>query len=196
MSNKLKIALQTIQQLKDKFISNSESVIKDFGKFKMLSESQINWKPSQKNWSIAECVDHLIVTNNLYLKEFEKQFSEKKVTTDCSKTEVKHKWLSKYIIKSVDPSNSKKSNTFAVFMPASSNHSKNVFDDFYDLQKRLINLVRFAEDLNLNEYVMSSPAVKIVKETFSDVLEIIHLHDRRHFNQAEKIFNHPNFPKN
>ena len=43
---------------------------------------------------------------------------------------------------------------------------------------------------------MSSPAAKIIKENFSDVLEIIRLHDRRHFNQAEKLFNHPNFPKN
>ena len=70
--------MQSIQQLKDRFISDTESVIKDFGKFKTLSESQINWKPSPENWSIAECVDHLIVTNKLYLKEFEKQFSEKK----------------------------------------------------------------------------------------------------------------------
>ena len=94
--------MQTIQQLKHKFISDTESVIKDFEKFKILSESQINWKPSLGNWSIAECVDHLIVTNKLYLKEFEKQFGEKRIEKDCSKTEVQHKWLSRFIIKSVD----------------------------------------------------------------------------------------------
>ena len=81
-------------------------------------------------------------------------------------------------------------------MPSTSNHSKKVFNGFSDLQNKLINIVRFAEDLNLNEYVMSSPAAKIIKENFSDVLEIIRLHDRRHFNQAEKIYNYPNFPKN
>ena len=196
MKNKLKITLQTIQQLKDKFITDTELVIKDFEKFKMLSEAQINWKPSQANWSIAECVDHLLVTNRLYLTEFKKKFDEKRIITDCAKTKVQHKWLSKFIIKSVDPSNSKKVNTFAVFMPSKSNYSKKVLDEFSDLQNKLINLLRFAEDLNLNEYVMSSPAAKIIKENFCDVLEIIRLHDRRHFNQAEKLFNHPNFPKN
>lgn len=188
--------MQTIQQLKDKFITDTESVIKDFGKFKMLSESQINWKPSLENWSIAECVDHLSVTNKLYLEEFEKQFGEKRIETDCSKTEAQHKWLSKFIIKSVDPANAKKVSTFSVFMPSLSNHSKQVFDSFSNLQNQFIHLLRTAKNLNLNEYVMSSPAAKIIKENFCDVLEIIRLHDRRHFNQAEKLFNHPNFPKN
>lgn len=188
--------MQTIQQLKDQFLSETQSIINDFQKFTGLTENQINWKPSQKSWSIAECVDHLIVTNNLYTKEIEKQFYEKKIIADCSKTEVKHKWLSKFIIKSVDPLNMKKVGTFPVFMPSSSNYSKDVFKRFFDLQNQLINLIKTSEGLNLNKYVMSSPAAKIIKENFCDVLEIIRLHDRRHFNQTEKLFYHPNFPKN
>jgi len=81
-------------------------------------------------------------------------------------------------------------------MPSISSHSKDVLDKFSDMQNQFINLLITAEKLNLNEYVMSSPAAKIIKENFCDVLEIIRLHDRRHFNQAEKLFNHPNFPKN
>ena len=188
--------METIQQLKDKFISETESVIKDFGKFKSLSEDQINWKPSADSWSIAECVDHLIVTNKLYFNEFEKQFAEKQIKTDYSKAQVKHKWLSKFIIKSVDPTNIKKVKTRPVFMPSRSKHTKEVFNSFSEVQNGLINLVSTAMNLDLNKYVMSSPAAKIIKENFCDVLKIIRLHDRRHFNQAERLFNDPNFPKN
>ncbi len=196
MKNKLKITLQTIQQLQDKFITDTESVLKDFGKFKSLTEDQINWRPDTGCWSIAECIDHLLVTNRLYLTEFEKQLDEKQIKTDYSKTEVKHKWLSKFIIKSVDPLNIKKTKTFHVFMPSMSLYTKNVFDHFYEVETNLVNLVSSAKDLDFNKYVMSSPAAKIIKENFCDVLEIIRLHDRRHFNQAEKLFNHPRFPKN
>lgn len=188
--------MQTIQQLKEKFIFDSESVLKDFGKFKSLSEYQINWKPAESSWSIAECVDHLIVTNKLYLNEFEKQFAAKQIITDCSITEVKHKWLCKFIIKGVDPANIKKSKTFPVFMPSMSKYKKDVFDNFIEMQNNFINLVSMSKDLDLNKYVMSSPAAKVIKENFCDVLEIIRLHDRRHFNQAKRVFNHPNFPKN
>lgn len=195
MINKLRIALQTIQQLKEKFISDTESVLKDFGKFQSLSEDQINWKPWDGHWSIAECVDHLVVTNKLYLNEIEKQFAEKQLKTDYSKAEVKHKWLCKFIIKGVDPANIKKSKTFPVFMPLMSKYKKDVFDAFFEVQSNLMNLFSSAKDLDLNKYVMSSPAAKIIKENFCDVLEIIRLHNRRHFNQAERVFNHPNFPK-
>lgn len=188
--------MQTIQQLKEKFISDTESVIKEFSKFKSLSEHQINWKPANGSWSIAECVDHLAVTNKIYLNEIEKQFSVKQIKADCSKAEVKHKWLCKFIIKGVDPVNIKKSKTFSVFLPSMSRYKRDVFDNLIDVQNNLINLVSSAKDLDLNKYVMSSPAAKIVKENFCDVLEIIRLHDRRHFNQAERVFNHLNFPKN
>jgi len=188
--------LETIQQLKDKFISDTESVIKDFSKFKLLSEDQINWKPSAESWSIAECVDHIIVTNKLYFNEFEKQFAEKQLKTNYSKAQVKHKWLSKFIIKSVDPANIKKVKTFAVFMPSKSKRTKDVFNSLIEVQNGLINILSTAMDLDLNKYVMSSPAAKIIKENFCDVLEIIRLHDRRHLNQTERLFNHTNFPKN
>lgn len=188
--------MKTIQQLKDKFISDTESTLKDFGKFKSLSEDQINWKPAAGSWSIAECIDHLIVTNKLYLNEIEKQFAAKQIKIEYSRSEVKHKWLSKFIIKAVEPSNIKKAKTFPVFMPSMSKYGKEVFNYFYEVQNNLINLVSSAKDLDFNKYVMSSPAAKIIKENFCDVLEIIRLHDRRHFNQAEKLINHPNFPKN
>jgi len=186
----------TIHQLKDKFISDTESVIRDFGKFKSLSDIQINWKPNKQTWSIAECIDHLAITNKLYLAEFEKQFSKEQIKTDCLVTKAKHRLVSKFIIKSVNPDNIKKVKTFPVFMPSMSKYRKDVFDYFFEIQNNLINLVSSAKDLDLNKYVMSSPAAKIIKENYCDVLEIIRLHDRRHFNQAQKLINHPNFPKN
>lgn len=188
--------MQTIQQLKDNFKADTETVLKDFGKFKDLSINQINWKPSSESWSIAEGIDHLIVTNKLYLAEFEKQFTQKQIITDCANTKVKHKMLSKFIIKSVNPANVKKVKTFSVFMPSKSDHSLNVFEEFKRIQTDLINIVFANKDLDFNRYVMSSPAAKIIKENFCDVLEIIRLHDRRHLNQAERVLNHSNFPEN
>lgn len=188
--------MQTIQQLIDKFISDSEETINNFRKLKSLSENQINWKPSSESWSIAECINHLIVTNTLYLNELEKQLSQKKIKADCSEVKVKHKFLAKFIIKSVDPVNLKKVKTFTVFNPTKSTFTIEVIDEYLSLQSHFIKVVKSSNDFNLNEYIMSSPAVKIIKENFCDVLEIVRLHDKRHFNQANRILNHLNFPKN
>ena len=119
---------------------------------------------------------------------------QKQLTTDCSKTLVKHKFISKLLIKSVDPNNLKKVKTFGVFKPSQSNYSIEIFKKFEDLQKGFIILLRSFNNLDLNKYIMSSPASKLVKENFCDVLEIIRLHDRRHSNQAQRLLNHNNFP--
>jgi hypothetical protein len=188
--------MQTIKQLKEKFISDTELLLKDLKSFQTLSYDQLNWKPAADSWSIAECVDHLAVTNKLYLAEIEKQFAKEQIKTNCSVTLVKHRLISKFIIKSVSPNSIKKVRTFQVFMPSQSNYSEDVFSKLKEIQQSLINLISSYTDLNLNKYVMSSPAAKFVKENFCDVLEIIRLHDRRHFNQAQRVLNHPNFPKN
>jgi hypothetical protein len=36
-----------------------------------LTESQLNWKPSTEQWSIAQCLDHLTVATNEFEKYFE-----------------------------------------------------------------------------------------------------------------------------
>jgi hypothetical protein len=187
--------MQTIKQLIDIFISDTLSAIDDFNKFKSLSEKQINWKPSAESWSIAECFDHLIVTNKLYLDEFEFQFAQKQIRCNISSETVKNKFLARIIIKSVNPKNKKRVKTFNVFSPSSSFYKLDIVDKYAKLQNDFVNLITEYKDLNLNKYTMSSPAAKIIEENFCDVLEIILLHDRRHFNQANRIFNHHNFPK-
>lgn len=142
------------------------------------------------------CINHLSVTNTLYFNEIKNKFTTKQIRTDCSLTPVKHKFISKFITKYVDPSNRKKVKTFKVFMPSASKHTKDVFNKFIRIQEKLIKLISSYEEFDLNRYKMAMPASRFVKENFSDVMEIIRLHDRRQLIQAQNIFNHSNFPKN
>jgi hypothetical protein len=187
--------MQTIKQLKDKFISDSESFLTEIKKLNLLSDAQLNWKPAENLWSIAECIEHLSITNQLYFDEIEKQFSEKQIACNDEETPVKHRFFGKLIIKTVDPSNIKKTKTFSVFQPSKSFINKNSITKLIEIQKSLINLISSSVNLDTNRYSMSSPASKLVRENFSDVIEIIRLHNKRHLIQIEKLLNNDNFPK-
>src|SRR2546428_9756931 len=39
--------------------------------FGRLSGEQVNWKPSEGEWSIGQCFDHLIISNRPYVPIFE-----------------------------------------------------------------------------------------------------------------------------
>ncbi|GMU95345.1 DinB family protein [Ignavibacterium album] len=84
---------QTIKELREIFISDSESFINEINKLYSLSENELNWKATSETWSIAECIDHLAVTNKLYFNKMEKQFAEKQIICIDSKEYVKHKFL-------------------------------------------------------------------------------------------------------
>lgn len=186
--------MQTIKQLKDKFISDSETFLFEIEKLNELSDAQLNLKPTEDSWSIAECIEHLSITNKLYFDEIEKQFSEKHITCKDEETPVKHRFFGKLIIKAVDPSNIKKTKTFSVFQPSKSYITKDSITKLIEVQKSLSNLISSSVNLNTNRYSMSSPASKFIKENFSDVLEIIRLHNKRHLIQIENLLTNDNFP--
>lgn len=186
--------MQTLKQLKEQFISDSESFIIEIKKLKVLNGSQLNWKYSPERWSIAECLDHLAVTNNLYLKGILNQVTEKQVICDDSTELVRHRLFGKLIIKAVDPYNSKKTKTFKVFYPASSNYDSTVIENLIQVQKELINFVAGSVNLNFNKYSLTSPASRFIHENFCDVLEIIRLHNQRHLHQINEIISSDKFP--
>ncbi|MCL6493290.1 MAG: DinB family protein [Ignavibacterium sp.] len=187
--------MHTIKQLKDKFISDSESFLSEIKKLSELSDDQLNWKPAENLWSIAECIEHLSITNQLYFDKIEKQFSERQIACNDEETTVKHRFFGKLIIKTVDPSNIKKTKTFSVFQPSKSFITKDSITKLTEVQKSLVNLISSSVNLNTNEYSMSSPASKFVKENFSDVIEIIRLHNKRHLIQIQKLLTNDYFPK-
>ena len=39
--------------------------------FNQLSAEQINWKPSEAEWSVGQCFDHLIISNHPYFRIIE-----------------------------------------------------------------------------------------------------------------------------
>lgn len=187
--------MQTIKQLKDKFISDSESFLFEIKKLNELSDTQLNWQPNEDAWSIAECIEHLSITNQLYFDKIEKQLSEKQINCKDEETSVKHRFFGKLIIKAVAPSNIKKTKTFSVFQPSKSYITKNSITKLIEVQKSLINLISSSINLDTNRYSISSPASKLIKVNLSDVLKIIRLHNKRHLIQIEKLLTNDNFPK-
>ena len=41
-----------------------------------LNEEQLNWKSAPATWSVAQCLDHIIVNNVKYFKVFEEIISD------------------------------------------------------------------------------------------------------------------------
>jgi hypothetical protein len=181
---------QIIQECTKATQANIERAKKSFTH---LSVPQLNWKSHPDSWSVGECLSHLVNSNGLYLNKIENIINS--LPTGSEKDfAYKQSFMGKLIVRGVDPSNVKKTKTFKVFSPTSSNIQKNIIDEYISSSKKFIELNQKMLSIDLRNYKLSSPVNRLIRLNLGDPLIIIPLHDERHLNQAERVMNQKEFP--
>ena len=185
----------TSRDLIEHYISLANDNLKRMNStFTSLSEPQLNWKPEAGIWSVEECINHLVATNELYYKKM----SELVISRDTSNIrnfDYAQSLLGKLLAKAVDPQNVKKVKTFKVFNPGKSSFQRAISEEYNTVSRKIMELVRRFEGVNLKKVKFSSPVNKLIRINLGDPLIIIPKHDERHFDQAERIMNSNGFPK-
>lgn len=155
-----------------------------------LTTEQVNTRPEPQKWSIAECLNHLTLTNNTYLKvaepAIEKSIREGKYGDEVIKLGLVGKIFMKF-----EPPPKRKFKTPKLFNP--SKKEQKIFEkeivvkDFVDSKMKMIKLIERADGLNLNKIKMHSPVSKLIKVRLGDYFKIMGPHDRRHIWQAAQV---------
>lgn len=169
----------------------SENARKTFGK---LSAEQINWKPDAKSWSVGQCFEHLIVTNNLYFPNIQKVIDGKHRNNFFSKIPFGVDLIAVLMKNSLNPEQKRKMKTFQIFEPAKSNISETIIEDFTENQRKLIEMVKSVEGLEIHKIKISEPVGAALNLRLDDAFEILAMHEKRHFLQAERVMKTNGFP--
>ncbi|MCU7552607.1 DinB family protein [Chitinophagaceae bacterium LB-8] len=163
--------------------------------FSVLSLEQLNWKSAPSNWSIAQCLDHLIVFNQLYFPTFERVLHNHYKSTSWERLSPFSKVSGLLMIKLLGPGSKTKFKTPKVGQPCASELPASIVYDFAQHQHDLKNYYLALAKKNINSVVISSPASNFITYYLNDVLKLIAQHQVRHLNQSMTVFHHPNFPK-
>ena len=161
--------------------------------FGHLSPSQLNWKPSADRWSVAQCFDHLLTSNEGYLPIVDSVLAGKK-RTFWESMPVLPGLAGKLLIKSLDPANTRKMKAPKRFEPAQSDIKASVITDFVDQQGKIVEKMKATEHLALEKIVITSPAAAAITYSLMDAYRIIVVHEQRHFQQAKRVMEESGFP--
>lgn len=162
--------------------------------FGQLSASQLNWKPAAERWSVAQCFDHLLTTNNGYFPAIDDVLAGKKHTFWQSMPGLPG-LAGKMLIKYLDPASTRKIKAPKRFEPAQSDISASVINDFVEQQKRIVEKMKATQNLDLEKIVITSPAASAITYSLMDAYRIIVVHEHRHFQQAQRVTEETAFPK-
>lgn len=186
MENQIQNALAEL----DKVTAEAKSL------FGNLTAEQLNWKPSAEKWSIAQCLDHLIVSNSTYCPQFEEVSSGKHKNSFYQNIKFISKFFGNFLIKETGAIVAKPMQSPSAFVPSQSKIAASIVSDFEKHQKEFSNAIQQLEKVDLEKTIISSPALKIITYSLSDVLTIFVGHEQRHLTQAKNVLKHENFPKN
>lgn len=177
----------------NEFIKSTEVVnLTITAEFRNLTLNQLNRKPSEESWSIAECIEHLIITNYLYFNALSDAIGADKSLESDSKNVFRHTITGRLMMRYLNPDSDKKLPTTGTLKPAQSRFGSDVFDRFSEISKKLIALAEQFRTINLSSVKFHSPVSSFIRLNAGDALVILMYHDRRHLNQMKEILQHIN----
>ena len=163
--------------------------------FSLLSADQLNWKPDPSKWSIAQCLDHLIVSNSTYFPIFDKILANEYRLSFVQRLNPLKKLMGSMMSKTLGPQLVRKFHSPRIFEPSSSQINPGIVEEFSNLQNKLKNYFTKLLQPSLTKITVASPVSSIITYPLSDALKIIAGHEQRHLHQAINVLNHQNFPK-
>jgi hypothetical protein len=164
--------------------------------FGRLSAGQLNWKPAPDQWSIAQCLDHLIKANQQYFPLLEGVANGTRKKSFMEKLPVLPGFFGRLMLKTLDPSNEKKFKAPAIFKPITSQLPPSIVADFVQHQQDLTRLMRAVDRVaDHKKTIVSSPVSGLITFSLKDAISIIVVHEERHFMQAKRLLKADGFPQ-
>jgi hypothetical protein len=171
--------------------SVSERVEQTFG---ALSAAQLNWKPGEDSWSVAQCLDHLMTTNRLEFPAIENALRAGYKNPFWSKIPFLSKVCGRIGIYLFKPQNPRKFKAPKSFQPSRSDFDEKIVANFLDHQQDLIGKMERCRNLNVRKTKIVSPVSDAITYSLADAFRILVVHEQRHFEQARRVTKTKGFP--
>jgi len=161
--------------------------------FGSLSNEQLNWKPGEKSWSVAQCLDHLIKTNVQFYPEFVKLASGNRKNSFIENYSPLTGWAGRFLIKAVSEDSKKAKAPSKAIVPPS-DISEGIVDTFYDHIVEVNKKIEAVADADRRKTVVTSPFLAIFTYTLDDAYTVLVEHSKRHIRQAKRVMQAEGFP--
>jgi hypothetical protein len=157
-----------------------------------LTTEQLNWQPAPGVWSVGQCLEHLCITNELYLPPISASLENKPV---APVPQIMPGRFSDWFLRNyIEPlPQTKRASAPKKVVPAS-RIERSVLDRFVSGNQATREIIRRAAPHDVNRIRFKNPFIPGLRFTIGTGLQLICGHERRHLLQAERVRALPGFP--
>jgi hypothetical protein len=152
-----------------------------------LSASQLNWKPAPTEWSIAQCLEHLMLINADYFPILERVARGAWTPSVKERLPLLPRLFGKMVLALVQPGSTRKVQAVARFRPSTSAIPGDIVARFAAHQDTLAWHMDAAGRRDLARTIITSPVSRVVTYSLLDAYRIIVAHEGQHMAQAERV---------
>ncbi|MBK8465089.1 MAG: DinB family protein [Chloracidobacterium sp.] len=177
------------------YITSEMSKIADDARvsFGGLSAEQLNWKPSEKGWSVAQCLDHVIKTNHEFDAEFQKLASGKRQNSFWENYSPFSSWAGRFLINAVSE-DSKKAKAPSQRIVPPSDVSGDIVEKFVEHMAEVNKQIESCAGVDREKTVVTSPFLFVFTYKLDDAFTVLVEHTKRHIRQAKRVMESESFP--
>ena len=158
-----------------------------------LTKQQLDWRPAPGRWSIAECLGHLNVTAEAYIRPMDAAIARAKGRGEYGKAPFRHGFLVNAFIRMLEPPPRRRFKSPSKFVPGVD--TDGAVENFLEYQHALMVRSERAEGLHLGRIRITSPITRLLRMSLGQCFRLLATHQRRHLWQAQQIPREPGFPK-
>ena len=159
-----------------------------------LTIAQLNWQSSPGAWSIGQCLEHLSISNEVYVEPMAESLG---ATTSGPVDEIELGWLGGWFIRTyIEPVNQgKRARAPRKITPVAKVVDSSILDRFIASNAGVRDVITRARGHDVNRVRFRNPFVPLLRFTVGTGLQLITRHNHRHLLQAERVRQSSNFPQ-
>jgi hypothetical protein len=167
----------------------TDDVRSSFGK---LSVQQLNWKAVPESWSVGQCLDHLIKSNEEFYPELDKLADGSRKNTFWQNWSPLSGIAGMFLINTLKKDGQKVKTNQKMTPP--SDVASDIIGRFEQHQAEFIDKISRTQNNNWDKVVLTSPFLKIMTYKMSVGLQALIEHEKRHVRQAKRVTAAAGFP--
>lgn len=159
-----------------------------------MNARQLNWRPDDRQWSVGQCLEHLLAANELMLRSAATALDSASGRSVWQRLPLLPRVWGRLLVRSQAPDNTRKFVAAAAARPSESHIAPDVVERFLAQHQRVTDGVAAVNERDAARAIMVSPFATFITYSVLDGWRLIAAHDRRHLEQARRVTHSAGFP--
>ena len=153
----------------------------------VLTEAQLTWRENAGTWSVADCLNHLVVTGNQSLAHIYTAMVDARTRRLLGRGPFRHGVVGNWLIGLMDAPPTIKFKAPKAYRPAPDASVSQIVSTFFLLQHGLIRALEEADGIDLARVKVGNPVSRWLRLSLGQEFALTAAHERRHLWQAAQV---------